>query len=223
MIKISKRKFVYITIFSIFSLSIYGMRNINNDIDIKVTDLQLQEYVNNYVDKSFPVKKELGFFVKTVDIKDTVIDIHDGTVEIYTNVEGNIIDGKKFYLTVLMNGTPSYLNDSLYFIPENIRIQKFSFNKVLLQKNNKFDNLILTLAQDISTHVLKHHPVYRLKNNITGFVLHSSVESLKIENNYIIINVNLWHLSGVILISIMGLLIAIISIITVIFSPMVLI
>jgi hypothetical protein len=153
--------------------------------------------------------------VKEISIKDVNIKISNGKVSAVVSVEGTLIASKKFSLTAKAVGAPLYKEGAFYFSPTEIKVESFEYEgdkpgvviskiadryitddkKKLLMKDIApvIESWMTTTAQNAVMFTLEKRPIYTLKNDVKGVLIRSSLESVKIQDNELVLAFSVWE------------------------------
>lgn len=215
----------------LFLLGISGLWAMFGSHTVSFTEAQVQERINAQLDKNIDVKGPAHFVVKTVKLTDATVHLVGGRVTALVDVEGVLLAGKEFSMTARVVGVPKYEGDAFFFTAENVEVQTFAYEgtkpveywKRLADRyisDEKKERLVADLApaaeawmtgiaQKAAVHALEKHPIYRLKSDVKGVLIKASLESVKIDQDRVVVTFSLWQLTISVFLSILSLLVAI--------------
>lgn len=235
----TRRQFIWVGVAVLFLFAGVGLWTMFGVHSVSFTEKEIQNRINTQLHKEFPVKKRVAhILVKTVSMQGATIRIDNGRIIALIDIEGTMRAGKKFSLTVYAVGVPTYAHGDFYFSPEDIEVQKFAYEGktpteffsnfarryVSNQKVRQFiedkapgvEEWITVTAQNAAMHALERRPVYRLKDDMKGFLIRASLESVKIEQDRIVLTMTLLRLT----LTVLGGLIALIAAIVIMYALM---
>jgi hypothetical protein len=218
-----EKKILRTTIMGVSVLSFVGaiflLISFFGDKEVHFSEEQIQNQILKGLDKKGlqkgPSPHTSLKVVKEISIKDVNMKISDGQIHAVVSVEGTLIASKKFSLTAKAVGAPQYKNGAFYFSPTNIKVESFEYEgdkpgvviskiadryitddkKKLLMKDIApvIESWMTTTAQNAVMFVLEKRPVYTLKNDVKGVLIKSSLESVKIQGNELVLTFSVWE------------------------------
>lgn len=227
----TRRQFMWAGVGVLFLLAGIGLWTVFGVHSVSFTETEIQNRINAKLHKEFPVKGIARVIVKTVNMQSATIRIVDGQVIALIDIEGTMRLGKKFSLTAYAVGIPTYADGEFYFHPEHIEVQKFAYEgktptelfsgfarryvsnekarQFIEDKAPRVEEWMTVTAQNAAMHALERKPIYRLKDDMKGFLIRASLESVKIEQDRIVLNLTLLRLTLTVLGGLLALMVAI--------------
>jgi hypothetical protein len=173
-------------LFSIFLLSqAYGIKSIS------ISESFAQEQLSKQIGKDIPVKGAAAIAIKKVSLHGVGIHIGDGQVHISAKLNGELRFGKSFSLASSAIGIPSYSEGAFYFHPEKFKVQELSFQGQQMRAEGWMTDLVEAAAM----FSFEKRPVYRLKDDVKGIIVRSSLTSMKVAGDHIEVTLSLWQIT----------------------------
>jgi hypothetical protein len=206
---------------ALFLLAIGGLWTVYGTQNASFTEAQVQERINKQLDKELPVTGAAHLLVKTIIVRGATIHIQDNRIVAIVDVEGRLRTNKAFTLTVYAIGVPTYSFGELFFKPDTIKVQKFAYEgstptelftgfakryvadgetrQRIEDKAPGVESWMTAVAENAAVHALERRPVYRLKDDVKGWLIRASLESVKIDQDRIVVTFSLWQLTSTVL------------------------
>lgn len=176
-----------------------------------------QEYVQGKITGHLP-KTAHG-----VTAREARVNFENNRVVILASVDGTRFK-KNFSMVVEAIGVPDYQNSrngEFYFKPEQISVYDFQiddpnprslFNRLPERYKGKVEDWMVKAAEHGAVLALERVPVYRVKDDNLGWVIHSSLQNVRIDGNELVITYSVWHIAMMVIIGIVVVVIAILLI-----------
>lgn len=158
----------------------------------------VMEQVSKRVGKDLPIKGLSKLAIKKASLRSVDTRIEDGKVNIFVKLTGELAFGPSFSLVSSAVGIPSYSNGSFYFQPDRIEVQDFSIEG----QQTHAEKWMTPFVEAAAMQVLDKQPVYRLKDDVKGFILQSTLTSIKAVGNHIELTFRLWQITMAVLVGI---------------------
>src|SRR5262249_26162921 len=148
---------------------------------VSISENFAKEQLSKKVGKDLPIKGPAQIAIKKASLQEIDVHIRDGQINISARIEGDLRFGKSFSLVSSATGVPSYAEGAFYFHPEKINVQELSLQgqKVLT------GGWMTSLVDAAALHAFEKRPVYRLKDDVKGHILRSTLTSIKVEGDRI--------------------------------------
>lgn len=227
----TRRQVMWVGVILLSVCGIVGLWTMFGVHKVSFTEAEIQNRINIQLHREFPVKGAAHLIVKTVSIQDAIIRISDERVIALIDIEGTMRAGKKFSFTTYAIGVPTYTHGEFYFHPEHIEVQKFAYEgktpteifsrfarryvsnekvrQFIEDKAPRVEQWMTLTAQTAAMHALERKPVYRLKDDIKGFLIRASLESVKVEQDRMVITFTLLRLTLTVVGGLLALVVAI--------------
>ncbi len=198
-------------------LGAIGVWGVHGTHAVALDETQIQAVVDKELGKEFPLKGAAALVVKSASAKSAAVRLHDGQATIVVGIEGALRNGKKFGFTALAQGVPRYDLGGFYFAPEKVEVQDFTYENVGVGEalaqvgahslaNTRLGQLLRDnaplaeawaagVAETAVREVFERRPVYRLKDDAKGVLLKSSLESITIDGDRVVVAFSLWRLT----------------------------
>ena len=213
----TRRKLMWAGVVALFVLAIGGLWTSYGTQRATFTEAQVQERINSQLDKEFPVTGAAHLLVKTIKVQGATIHIRDNRIIAVVDIAGRLRTNKAFTLTIYAIGVPTYSFGELYFKPETIKVQKFAYEgstptelftgfakryvsdaemrQLIEDKSPAIEGWMTAVAQNAAVQTLERRPVYRLKDDVKGLLIKASLQSVKIDQDRMIVTFSLWQLT----------------------------
>lgn len=206
----TKRKLLWAGVLVLFLISIVCLWGLYGTHSVSLTEVQVQERINTQLGKEFKLRGKASILVKSVSVKGAIVHIADEKLTTLVDVYGTLRTGQKFTLTTYAVGIPAYSGGQFFFKPSAIEVRKFALEETVQsralarlterylsdeQARKDIAEWITETAQSSATHALEQKPVYTLKNDVKGVLIKASLDSVKIEQDRIIITFSLLQLT----------------------------
>jgi hypothetical protein len=145
------------------------------------------------------------------------VHIDDRRVIALVAVDGVLRTGKKFALTAYTVGVPEYADGAFYFKTQDVEVQKFAYEgstptelfstfarryvsdeklrQLVEDRAPRLEKWMTATAQDAAIRALEHIPMYRPKDDVKGLLIRASLDSVKIDQDRIVLTFTLWKLT----------------------------
>lgn len=196
-------------------LGIAGLSTLHGSHEIALTAARIQQGVNLLLGKELPIKGPAKDLVTSLRADAAAVRIENGRIDIAANLQGKLVVGKSFFFSVLLRGAPRYEDGAFYFEPEDVELSSLSFGGdsklaaalksglahlsgggaagAVEEKTREIEDAIKRLAQGLAKTALQGRPIYRLKDDAKGETLRATLESLKVEDDEIVVRFTLWR------------------------------
>jgi hypothetical protein len=195
----SKRNLAWIVIVLVGALSTTAMLWSGfGSIHVVFTAAELQKRLNQKLPRT----------VLNVTIEDVALNASDNRlglrIDIQTNVHHEAISA-----VVSARGVPRYdgHREAMYFDVDEIKVNQVAVaGKTIVDENaaprSRLGAAVLPAAQRVVEAAVKTYfaevPVYRLRNDVKGFVLKAALSDIKIDQNVLVVTFSLWNFSLVV-------------------------
>lgn len=213
----TRRRLMWAGVVALFVLAIGGLWTAYGTQRATFTEAQVQARIDSQLDKELAVTGAAHLLVKTIKVQGATIHIRDNHIIAVVDVEGRLRTGKAFTLTIYAIGVPTYSFGELYFKPETIKVQKFAYEgstptelftgfakryvsdaemrQLIEDKSPAVESWMTAVAQNAAVQTLQRRPVYQLKDDVKGLLIKASLESVKIDQDRMIVTFSLWQLT----------------------------
>jgi hypothetical protein len=226
-----KRTWIKVTAAVLFLGAAASLWTLFSTHTVSLSQGEIQAQVDKQVGKEFPVKGVTSAMVKKTVLEGAKVVIVNNRLGADIDVKGVMRGGKEFSLSVSSTGAPKYQEGAFYFLPEKVEVTRFAYQggtptEILagLSKRYLSDAKAQTFVSDVAVkvegwmtsaaesaalQVLGKNPVYKLGTDVKGMVVRSSLESVKIEKDRVLITFSLWNLTVTVFIGLICLVAAI--------------
>jgi hypothetical protein len=201
-----------------------GLIAVHGRLQVTLTQAEIQERVEKQLDKDFPISGVSGLIVKSARLNAVTIEFDDSKALVAFNLEGRLTTGKSFAITASAIGSPLYSSGEFFFKPDSIAIEDVTYEggnptealdsllqrrirserirKLISGKTRHVEEWAIKLAERVATKVLLEKPVYRPKDDVKGYLVKASLESVVIAGDHLLITFSLWQLTITVVIGI---------------------
>jgi hypothetical protein len=176
------------------------------------------------------VNHELPRTIRTVTITRVAVSIADDRLALRINLRTDVLR-QPVSAVVSAAGVPRYdtHSEALYFDLDAAKIDQLTIaGKTLVDEDATARSRMIDAvgpavqrgAESAARNYLSTVPVYRLKNDLKGFVLKAALSDVKIQHNALVVTFSLWNLTVTVLIFALPLLIVAVSIYLLIRDPL---
>lgn len=221
----------------------FGFKALQSKLqDIRISEAFVQEKLNKQMDRKVPLKGKGRFMIKSVTPKSVKVEFNaDGTVSTLAEVVGQIaFIRKNFTVVVRANGTPYYdeREKALYVRPGSFRVESFQYEgeppaemaeraidryltnpglqRLLRDGIPRAEEILNDIAERVATRTLERKAVYTPKDDLKGWVMKASLQSIQVGAQVLILKFSLVTLGltalfiGIVILIAIGLAIALI-------------
>ncbi len=196
------------------ALGAAGLLTLRAPQEIAFTQAQLQKRIDPLLNKDLPLKGEAAEIVASLQARVINVTIAEGRVDIAALLQGRLVIGPAFSVAVSLRGKPVYDDGAFYFEPEDVRLEKFSLGEegklagalaglarlagpgaadLIDKKRREFEGAAKGLVEHAIKAELERRPFYRLKDDAKGDVLRSTLDTLAVEGDKLVIRFTLWR------------------------------
>jgi hypothetical protein len=172
---------------------------------VSISEDFAQEQLAKKVGKDLPIKGPAQIAIKKASLQEINVHISGGQVNISAKLNGEFRFGKSFSLVSSAIGVPSYSEGAFYFHPDKIKVQEFSFQG---QKVNAGD-WMTSLVEGAAIHAFEKRPIYRLKDDVKGRIIRSSLTSISVAGDHIELTFSLWQITAAVVAGIILLILSV--------------
>jgi Protein of unknown function (DUF1439) len=152
------------------------------------------------------LNQQLPRTIKDVTITHVVVKVGDNRLALRIDMNGTVLR-QPVSAVVSARGVPRYdeRSGAMYFDADEVRINQLTVaGKAIVTDADAAAHSRLTdavtptiqrLTEAAAKAYLAARPVYRLKNNATGFVLKAALSGVTIEENALVVTFSLWNLT----------------------------
>lgn len=181
-----------------------GLRGVSAAQTVSLSEQQIQDRLNGRLDHDFPVAGVAALAVKSVRVESAEVHILDDAVEITAKLAGKLRNDRGFSFAVHTIGAPRYENGAFFFDPQKAQVKDFVLagldspgepgrrrglgalaQQLIEARGQRMDDWAGPIAEAVAKHVLAQHPVYRLHDDFKGYVIKSSLESVKVADGHV--------------------------------------
>jgi hypothetical protein len=163
-----------------------------------------QERISKQIGRDLPVKGPAKIAIKRVSLESASVHIADGQVNISARLKGELRFGQSFSLVSSAIGVPSYAGGAFYFHPDKIKVQELS----LQGQQMRAESWMTALVETAAMHAFEKRPIYRLKDDVKGRILRSSLTSIAVAGDRIELTFSLWQITAAVAAGILLLLLS---------------
>jgi hypothetical protein len=202
---------------ALFLLGVGGLWTVYGTHAVSLDEGRIQTVIDKELGREIPVKGAASLLVRSVRGKSASVRIRGGRAAVLLGVEGALRNGKKFTLTASASGVPRYSSGEFYFEPEQVEVQNLAYEgasaaelisrlgalhlanprmrRLIEDKAQKLEEWAMVVAQNAAKDALERRPIYRTKDDIKGMLIKSSLDSVTIEDNRIVLAFSFWRLT----------------------------
>jgi hypothetical protein len=239
--KCAKRKFMWVGCSALIVVAIALIWTIAGTHSVSISKEMIQAQVDKQIGKEFPVKGKAKVVITTVKLTGATVNLENSTLGANISIEGTVRFGKKFFLNASALGRPYYESGAFYFKPDQIKVVEFGYEgntiassirnvadkyvshektkNLIKDSSSKVEAWISDTATDAAMTALGKNPVYRLGDDMKSTIISSSLESIDIDGDKIILSFSLWSLTKSVLCGIGVLILAIAFIVFLLTHP----
>lgn len=236
------RNILWASVVVLLAAAAIGLIAVHGRIKVSLTQSEVQERINRQIDRDFPVHGSAAVLVKSATLKDASVVFEDGQAIVSFDVEGTLRTDKTFSLTASAVGGPHYSSGAFYFKPETLTIDRIAYQgsspteavdtfahrhvrserlrKMIDGKAHRFEEWAVSIAEHAATRALMRRPIYQPKDDVTGYVIRASLESVAIVDDRLVITFSLWQLTMSVAIGLFCLIAAIALVIALLEFPL---
>ena len=185
----------------------------SGETTLSLTQEEIQSGVDAGLGKDFPVKGPAQAIVKSLRADSAKALIHDGRIDFLIDATGVLRNDKTFSVSVFAAGAPRYEDAAFYFEPEKIEVKNLAFagatpgeliarfaerhglrdpaEQFLEGEAKRLQQLVAPIAAGLAKEILAHRPIYRLRDDMKGMLIKSSLQTVRVAGDRLDITVKL--------------------------------
>lgn len=206
---------MWAAVVALFLLAIGGFWSIYGTQRVIFTEAQVQERINQQLDRDFPAKGAAHLLIKSIKVRGATIHIQDNRIVALVDFEGTLRTNRGFTLTAYALGIPTYSFGELFFRPDKVEVQKFAYEgstptqlftgfakryvsddkarQLIEGTAPSVESWMTTVAQNAAVHTLERRPVYQLKDGVKGLLIKASLASVTIDQDRVVVTFSIWQ------------------------------
>ena len=178
-----------------------ALRGASGAQTVSLSEQQIQDRLNSRLDHDFSITGVAALAVKSVRAESAEVHILHDEVEIAARVAGKLRNDRDFSFTVHTIGAPRYENGAFFFDPQEAQVKDFVLARIegadsrdlgrrrglgaiaqqlIEERAQRIEDWAAPIAEAVAKHVLAQRPVYRLHDDFKGYVVKSSLESVRV-------------------------------------------
>jgi hypothetical protein len=197
-----RQKFIALAVCTLLALVL--LSQVHGTKSVSIDENFAQERLSKQIGKDLPVKGPAKIAIKKVSLQSVAIHISDGQVNISAKLNGELRFGQTFSLVSSAIGIPSYSDGAFYFHPDKINVQELS----LQSQQMRAEAWMTALVEAAAMHAFEKRPIYRLKDDVKGRIIRSSLTSISVAGDSIELKFSLWQITAAV---VAGILLLILS------------
>jgi hypothetical protein len=200
--------------FAVMAMGAAGLMTLRAPQEVAFTQAQLQKRIDALLNKDLPLKGPAAEIVASLQARMVNVSIAEGRVDIAALLQGKLILGPAFSVAASLRGKPIYDDGAFYFEPEDVRLEKFALGEegkiagalaglarlagpgaaeLIDKKRRELEGAAKGLVEHAIKAELERRPFYRLKDDAKGEVLRTTLDSLLVEGDKLVIRFTLWR------------------------------
>lgn len=223
--RVTYRKLLWTVVPLLLAAAALGLIAVHGRLQVTLTQAEIQDRVEKQLDKDYPISGIGGLLLKSARLKAANVEFEDSQALVTFELEGKLITGKSFAITASTIGSPIYSSGAFFFKPNNIEIEDVTYEggrpteavdsliqqrirserirRLISGKTHHVEEWALRLAERAATKVLLEKPVYKPKDDVKGYLIKASLESVAIAGDRLVVSFSLWQLTITVVIGIL--------------------
>jgi hypothetical protein len=181
---------IALTVCTLIALAL--LSQVHGTRTVSISENFAQERISKQVGKDLPVKGAAQIAIKKVSLQSVDVHISDSQVNISAKLGGELRFGKSFTLVSSAIGVPTYADGAFYFHPDKIKVQELSLQGQQMRAEGWMTGLVETAAM----HAFEKRRIYRLKDDVKGRIIRSSLTSISVAGDHIELKFSLWQITA---------------------------
>jgi hypothetical protein len=206
-VRVTYRKLLWTVVPLLLAAAALGLIAVHGRLQVTLTQAEIQDRVEKQLDKDYPISGIGGLLLKSARLKAANVEFEDSQALVTFELEGKLITGKFFFKpnnieiedVTYEGGRPTEAVDSL--IQQRIRSERI--RRLISGKTHHVEEWALRLAERAATKVLLEKPVYKPKDDVKGYLIKASLESVAIAGDRLVVSFSLWQLTITVVIGIL--------------------
>jgi hypothetical protein len=173
-------------------LAIALLSQLHGTKTVSISENFAQERLTKQAGRDLPVKGAAQIAIKKVSLESIDVHISGGQVNISAKLNGELRFGKAFSLASSAIGVPTYSDGAFYFHPDKIKVQELS----LQGQQMRVEGWMTALVEAAAMHAFEKRPIYRLKDDVKGRIIRSSLTLISVVDDHIELKFSLWQITA---------------------------